>query len=138
MVAQWRIHLPMQETQVQSPVQEDSTCCRAAKPMHHTRAYVLEPGSQLLNPIHLKPMMLHNGKSTRSKKYCTTFQFSCSVVSYSLLPMDSRTLASLSITNSRSMLKLMSIELVKPSNHLILSSPTPLAFNPSQHQGPFQ
>ena len=59
-------------------------------------------------------------------------------MSYSLQPMDSSTLASPSITNSRSMLKLMSIELMKPSNHLILPSPTPLAFNLSQHQGPFQ
>ena len=32
--------------------------------------------------------------------------------------------ASLSITNSRSLLKLMSIDLVMPSNHLILSSPS--------------
>ena len=42
--------------------------------------------------------------------------------------------ASLSITNSRSLLKLMSIESVMPSNHLILSSPSP-ALNLSQHQG---
>ena len=34
--------------------------------------------------------------------------------------------ASLSITNSWSLLKLMSIELVMPSNHLILSRPLPL------------
>ena len=34
--------------------------------------------------------------------------------------------ASLSITNSRSLLKLMSIESVTPSNHLILSRPLPL------------
>ena len=46
--------------------------------------------------------------------------------------------ASLSITNSRSSLKLMSIESVMPSNHLILSSPSPPAPNPSQHQGLFQ
>jgi len=39
--------------------------------------------------------------------------------------------ASLSITNSQSLLKLMSIALVMPSNHLIL-------FNLSQHQGLFQ
>ena len=75
---------------------------------------------------------------TQQKRYYTTFQFGCSVMSYSLRPMDSSPLASLSLTNSRSMLKLMSIELVKPSNHLIPSSPTPLAFNLSQHQGPFQ
>ena len=37
--------------------------------------------------------------------------------------------ASLSITNSRSLLKLMSIELVMPSNHLILCHP--LLFSPS-------
>ena len=37
--------------------------------------------------------------------------------------------ASLSITNSRSPLKLMSIDLVMPSNYLILSSPSPPTFN---------
>ena len=47
--------------------------------------------------------------------------------------------ASLSITNSWSLLKLMSIESVMPYNHLILSSsPSPPAFNLSQHQGLFQ
>ena len=43
--------------------------------------------------------------------------------------------ASLSITNSWSLLKLTPIESVMPSNHLILSRP---AFNLSGHQGPFQ
>ena len=28
-------HLPMQETWVQSLIQEDSTCCRATKPVCH-------------------------------------------------------------------------------------------------------
>ena len=46
--------------------------------------------------------------------------------------------ASLSITNSQSLLKLMCIKLVMPSNHLILFSPSPPAFNFSQHQGLFQ
>ena len=46
--------------------------------------------------------------------------------------------ASLSITNSQSLLKLMSIESVMSSSHLILSSPSPPALNPSQHQGLFQ
>ena len=36
--------------------------------------------------------------------------------------------ASLSITNPRSLLRLMSIKSVMPSNHLILSSPSPPAF----------
>ena len=38
-------------------------------------------------------------------------------------PIDCSTPASLSITNSQSLLKLMSIELVMPSNHLILCRP---------------
>ena len=47
--------------------------------------------------------------------------------------------ASLSITNSRSLLKTMSINSVMLSNHLIsLSSPSPPAPNPCQHQGLFQ
>ena len=46
--------------------------------------------------------------------------------------------ASLSITNTQSLLKLMSVESVTPSNHLILSSPSPPAFNLSQHQGLFK
>ena len=46
--------------------------------------------------------------------------------------------ASLSITNSRSLLKFLSIQSVMLSNHLILSSPSPPAFNLFQHQGLFQ
>ena len=55
---------------------------------------------------------------------CVSVQFSHSVVSNSLWPP--RTAAcqtSLSITNSQSLLKLMSIELMMPSNHLILCPP---------------
>ena len=46
--------------------------------------------------------------------------------------------ASLPITNSWSLPKLMSIESVMPSNHLILSSPSPPALNLSQHWGLFK
>ena len=45
---------------------------------------------------------------------------------------------SLPITNSRSLLKLMSIKSVMPFNHLILLSPSSPAFNLSQHCGLFQ
>ena len=45
--------------------------------------------------------------------------------------------ASPSFTILRSLLKLMFIELVMPSNHLILPPPSPLALNFSQHQGLF-
>ena len=50
-------------------------------------------------------------------------QFSHSVVSDSATPWTAARQASLSITNSRSLLKLMSVELVMPSNHLILCRP---------------
>ena len=48
--------------------------------------------------------------------------------------------ASLSITNSQSLLKLTSIESVMPSNHLShpLLSPSPPAFSLSQHQSLFK
>ena len=44
---------------------------------------------------------------------------------------------SLSFTISQSFLKLMSIESVMLSSHLILQPPFPFAFSLSQHQGPF-
>ena len=50
-------------------------------------------------------------------------QFSRSVVSDSATPWIAARQASLSITNSRNLLKLMSIESVMPSNHLILCHP---------------
>ena len=59
-------------------------------------------------------------------------QFTHSAASDSATPWAA---ACLSITNSRSLLKLMSIVLVMPFNHLFHSLP---AFNLSQHQGLFQ
>ena len=50
-------------------------------------------------------------------------QFSRSVVSDSATPWTSARQDSLPITNSQSLLKLMSIESVMPSNHLILCRP---------------
>ena len=55
--------------------------------------------------------------------YICIVQFSHSVMSDSATPWIAACQASLSITNSRSLLKLMSTESVKPSNHLILSCP---------------
>ena len=53
----------------------------------------------------------------------SSIQFSCSVMSDSVTPWTAARQASLSITNSQSLLKLMSIESVMPSNHLILCHP---------------
>ena len=58
---------------------------------------------------------------------CFTFhqsvQFNRSVLSNSLRPHESQHTRPLSITNSRSLLKLMFIESVMPSSHLILCRP---------------
>ena len=56
-------------------------------------------------------------------------QFSCSIMSDSATHWTAACQASLSITNSQSLPKLMSIESVMPSNHLILCRP--LLFLPS-------
>ena len=50
-------------------------------------------------------------------------EFSRSVVSDSVTPWTAALQVFLSITKSRSLLKLMSIELVMPSNHLIFCHP---------------
>ena len=72
---------------------------------------------------------LSGGKPAIRDKWvrCLFFGFSSvqslSCVCLSATPRTATLQASLSITNSRSLLKLMSIELVMPSNHLILGCP---------------
>ena len=57
-------------------------------------------------------------------RFISSIQFSCSVLSNSFVtPWTAVCQASLSITNSQSFLKLLSIESVMPSNHLILCCP---------------
>ena len=56
----------------------------------------------------------------------SSVHFSRSVVSDSATPWTTACQASLSITSSQSLPKLMSIELVMPSKHLILCCPLPL------------
>ena len=75
-----------------------------------------------------------------TKVQFSSVQFNSSVVSwlFATLWIAARQ-ASLSITNSRSSLRLKSIESVTPSSHLILCCPLfPPAFKLSQHQGLFQ
>ena len=67
----------------------------------------------------------------------SSFQ-SLSHVQHFATPWIAACQVSLSITNSRSSLRLTSIESVMPSSHLILSSPSPPAPNTSQHQRLFQ
>ena len=57
------------------------------------------------------------------KKGLLLVQFSCSVISDSLRPYGLQHARPLSITSSQSLLKLMSIESVMPSNNLIVCRP---------------
>ena len=67
------------------------------------------------------------------------FVHSFSRVQLFVTPWTAARQASLSFTISQSLLKLMSIESVMPSNHLVLCyPPSPLALNLSQHQGLLQ
>ena len=71
-------------------------------------------------PHPVNSLLNHSSKSVGNKP---SVQFSHSVVSDSVTPWTAACQASLSITNSQSLLKLMSIESVMPSNHLILCRP---------------
>ena len=73
-----------------------------------------------------------------SLKYCQSVSSVAKSCPTLCNPMDAARQASLSITNSWILLKLMSIKSVMPSNHLIPSSPSPPALNLSQHQGLFK
>ena len=72
-----------------------------------------------------KAVICHSLRQIRKQDLTpdSSVQFSHSVVSNSVIPWTATHQASLSITNSRSSLKLMSIESVMPSNHLILCLP---------------
>ena len=71
----------------------------------------------------------HKHAHTHTHPPASPDQFSCSILSNSVMPWTAAHQASLSITNSLTLLKIMSIELVMPSNHLILYHP--LLFLPS-------
>ena len=78
-------------------------------------------------------------KSCHSIFFFNSFSFSSvqslSRVQLFVIPWTAAHQASLSITNCRRLPKPMSIELVMPFNHLILSSPFPPALNLFYHQG---
>ena len=67
--------------------------------------------------------MRETGSCSDGWGHAQSVEFSCSVMFDSATPWTAACQASLSITNARSLLKLMSIELVMPSNHLILCHP---------------
>ena len=107
--------------------------------------------SQLLLCAHPWPLtfisflvLLSNSACTPASNHSETISFSSlqllSHIRLFATPWTAAHQASLSIINSHSLLRLTSIhiESVMPSNHLILSFPSPSTFNLSQHQGLFQ
>ena len=80
----------------------------------------------MLNWLHFSSVQFSSVQSlSRIQLFATPWTVACQVF--------------LSTTNSRSLLKLISIELVMPSSHLILCHlSSPLTFNLSQHQGVFK
>ena len=95
-----------------------------------------------IHASYFKPLSLGEGVVTQQELTSTSYLSpvqSISRVRLFATPWIEARQASLSITNSHSLPKLMSIELVMPSSHLILlSSPFPPAPNPSQHQSLFK
>ena len=110
-----------------------------------------EAGSWLLQTSwYQNPLFLHLSRLIRSWCSCKPLRWQmlfsvlklCVVWLLSLVwlfvtPWAAAHQASLSFTISLSLLKLMSIESVMPYNHHILLSPSPPAFDLSQHQGLF-
>ena len=85
---------------------------------------------------HCRQMVYHlSHQRSPSFEFSSVQSLSC--VQLFATPWTAAHQASLSINNSRSLPRLMSIESVMPSNHLILSSSSP-TFNLSQHQGLFK
>ena len=85
-----------------------------------TQSRIRLPGIRGVGPVGLEqgPVTVHDDGGGQS-----VTQFSRSVVSSSATPWITACQASLSITNSWSLPKIMSIELVMPSNHLTLCHP---------------
>ena len=67
--------------------------------------------------------LYHYHRKLNKWSWQESVQFNCSAVSNSVTPWAVAQEASLFITNSQSLLKLMSIKSVMPSNHLILCHP---------------
>ena len=93
------------------------------------------------NLVGCSPWVAQSDTTEASWRQQQSVQFSSvqslSSVQLFVTPWTAAHQASLSIISSWSLLKLMSIESVMPSNHLILLSSSPPAFNLSQHQGLF-
>ena len=73
--------------------------------------------------VYRVPILLTSRKKPRKDFFLPSVQFNCSVVSDSLRPHDCSMPGFPVHHNSRSLPKLMCVELMMPSNHLILCRP---------------
>ena len=143
----WKVHQSVESgsallgQKMQTPKIQDCPCIAGAPEntlaykvsMLLVRRYILTFFSHYLRLFYFD---LRNSKASWEGLYChTSFAFCLFLITWpdqlssvaqscpTLWPHAAACQASLSITNSRSSLKLMSIESVMPSNHLILCRP---------------
>ena len=139
--------VPFIITQISSKWERDTVC------WHNKIRVILHKfqNTSLLNNVDLARLSWNPGNSHRilyipllMLMWWSTFAIlwyvfqSLSHVQLFATPWTAALQASLFSTISQNLLRLMSIESVMPSDNLILSSPSPPAFNFSQHQGLFQ
>ena len=98
----------------------------------HISMFILQP---ILNYSSIALFSLDTEFSNHFSQSVSSVTHSCPTLCE---PMDCSMQASLSITNSRSLLRLMSIELVMPSNHLILCCLLPFHPQSFPASGSFQ
>ena len=83
-------------------------------------------------------LLLYRNRDSEKRSYSLSSLQSLSRVRLFATPWTAACQASLSTTNSQTLLKLMSIGSVMPSNHLTLSYLSPPVFNLSQNQDLFK
>ena len=111
------ISRPVDQDQVKDGLMEDSTCCQFVWNSLQISPYMYQSWPTNMIPLFLRSYRVFEG--------CTNFS-SIQLLSCVWLfgtPWTTAHKASLSITNSQSPPKPMSIESVMPSNHLILCHP---------------
>ena len=112
----------------------------------HLKAYAILVPQPWIKPVSpaREAQSLNKWTTKGNPKYCflnsilSSVQFSPWVMSNSVTPWTAACQSSLSITNSQSLLKFMSIESAMPSNHLILFIPFSSHLQSCPASGSFQ
>ena len=113
---------PMDSSMPSSPVHGDSPGKNTRVDFHDLLQGIF-PTHRLKSGLPHCRQILYHLSHQGNPRILVWVQFSCSVMSDSLRPMDCTHQAFLSITNFLNLLKLMSVESVMPPNHFILCRP---------------